>query len=100
MIGRSRIDERGCDRDHHDRLIVRWTDSQLPAVTSGDTVRFTSVPARGSFDHLHGQVEGLDPADHAVAVFIYVPLALIMIALPALMYFLPERAVEKALRGE
>ena len=35
-----------------------------------------------------------------LAVFIYVPLALIMIALPALMYFLPERAVEKALRGE
>jgi uncharacterized membrane protein len=34
------------------------------------------------------------------AVFIYVPLALIMIALPALMYFLPERAVEKALHGE
>src|SRR5205807_6063701 len=34
------------------------------------------------------------------AVFIYVPLALILIALPALMYFLPERAVEKVLHGE
>jgi TMEM175 potassium channel family protein len=34
------------------------------------------------------------------AAFIYVPLALIMIALPALIYFLPERAVEKALHGE
>src|SRR5438874_1932088 len=35
-----------------------------------------------------------------LAVFIYVPLALILIALPALMYFLPERAVEKVLHGE
>ena len=30
-----------------------------------------------------------------VAAFIYTPLALIMIALPAIMYFLPERALEK-----
>lgn len=34
------------------------------------------------------------------SAFAYVPLALIMIALPASMYFLPERAVEKALHGE
>jgi len=27
--------------------------------------------------------------------FIYTPLALVMIALPAAMYFLPERALEK-----
>ena len=32
--------------------------------------------------------------------FTYVPLALIMIALPASMYFLPERGVEKVLHGE
>src|SRR6266567_179016 len=30
-----------------------------------------------------------------VAAFIYTPLALVMIALPAIMYFLPERALEK-----
>ncbi|MEY2438802.1 MAG: potassium channel family protein [Verrucomicrobiota bacterium] len=30
-----------------------------------------------------------------VAAFIYVPLALVMLALPALMYFLPERGLEK-----
>jgi hypothetical protein len=30
-----------------------------------------------------------------VAAFIYTPLALVMIALPATMYFLPERALEK-----
>jgi uncharacterized membrane protein len=30
----------------------------------------------------------------------YIPLALIMIALPAAMYFLPERGVEKVLHGE
>ena len=30
-----------------------------------------------------------------VAAFIYTPLALIMIALPAIMYFLPERSLEK-----
>ena len=29
------------------------------------------------------------------AAFIYTPLALVMIALPAMMYFLPERALEK-----
>ena len=29
------------------------------------------------------------------AAFIYLPLALVMIALPAIMYFLPERALEK-----
>jgi uncharacterized membrane protein len=32
--------------------------------------------------------------------FTYIPLALIMIALPAAMYFLPERGVEKVLHGE
>ena len=31
----------------------------------------------------------------SVAAFIYTPLALIMIALPAIMYFLPERPLEK-----
>lgn len=30
-----------------------------------------------------------------VAAFFYVPLALILIALPAIMYFLPERSLEK-----
>ena len=30
-----------------------------------------------------------------VVAFIYTPLALVMIALPAMMYFLPERALEK-----
>src|SRR5437016_12363621 len=30
-----------------------------------------------------------------VAAFIYTPLALVMIALPAMMYFLPERSLEK-----
>ena len=29
------------------------------------------------------------------AAFLYVPLALVMIALPAMMYFLPERGLEK-----
>jgi hypothetical protein len=29
------------------------------------------------------------------AAFLYVPLALVMIALPATMYFLPERGLEK-----
>jgi len=29
------------------------------------------------------------------AAFIYTPLALVMIALPAMMYFLPERGFEK-----
>ena len=30
-----------------------------------------------------------------VVAFIYTPLALVMIALPAAMYFLPERSLEK-----
>jgi hypothetical protein len=30
-----------------------------------------------------------------VVAFIYTPLALVMVALPAIMYFLPERALEK-----
>jgi uncharacterized membrane protein len=34
------------------------------------------------------------------SAFAYVPLALILIALPASMYFLPERGVEKVLYGE
>ena len=34
-----------------------------------------------------------------VVAFIYRPLALAMIALPAAMYFLPERSLEKSERG-
>ena len=30
-----------------------------------------------------------------IAAFVYVPLALILIALPAAMYFIPERQLEK-----
>src|SRR5258707_15160306 len=32
-----------------------------------------------------------------LVAFIYTPLALVMIALPAMMYFLPERALERSL---
>ena len=43
------------------------------AIAYEPTIEFTSVPARCTFDDLHGKVENVNPSDYEVIVYIFIP---------------------------
>ena len=53
-------------------LLAAGCGSELIAGTRTPTIVLTSVPPRGSFANLEGEVQGVVPAEHGVAVFILV----------------------------